>query len=213
VLATLLLSALSTAKRKARQTVSVGNLRQIGLAFNMYADDHRKRPWGYAPMIQEKYLTTNSLLCAEDKLTGNWAGIIENSTSARTTTDGSSVTFIGPDVPHSYFRSFALADEVWDRIDKDPLAGIAACQLHGIGRQSLDTTPSLYAYQGLVFRGLKDTSVVKRQVFWAATTTASGGDKNSFAGGGISTAAPTTSADASGGATPADLPLFLDNAQ
>jgi prepilin-type N-terminal cleavage/methylation domain-containing protein len=220
VLATLLMSALSTAKRKARQTVSVGNLRQIGLAFNMYGDDQRKRPPSYAVMVQEKYLATNSLVCAEDKLTGNWAGLIEGSTTASGTSGPGFVPFINPDVPHSYFRSFALPDDVWDRIDKDPLAGIAACQLHGIGRQSIDTPPSLYAYQGLVLRGLKDSSVVTRQVFWASSTPTSDGNKNSFTApaSGISISAPVNgggagAADASTTAPPADLPLFLDNIQ
>src|SRR6476660_4381812 len=128
------MSALSTAKRKARQSVSVGNLRQIGLAFNMYTDDHRRRPITYGVMVQEKYLTERSLLCAEDKITGNWAGLIEDtganqfgSLPPSVTTDGGTIVFSNPppiETPHSYFKSFALPDDVWDRIDKSPLAGI-----------------------------------------------------------------------------------------
>ncbi|HWC60028.1 MAG TPA: type II secretion system protein [Verrucomicrobiae bacterium] len=40
VIASLLLPALSSAKNKARQTECVGNLRQWGLAFRLYADDN-----------------------------------------------------------------------------------------------------------------------------------------------------------------------------
>ncbi len=201
VLATLLSSALSTAKRKARQSVSVGNLRQIALAFNMYQDDHRKRPANFAAMVQEKLLTEKSLICAEDKLTGNWAGLIEDAASF----NGNKSAFVGnaadnsvvPEVPHSYFKAFDVSDETWDQIEKSPLAGIAACQLHGIGRQSVDVAPSLQAYQGLVLRALKDTSVVTRQVFWQQTANA---DKSGFAPSVVTQA-------------PSDLPLFLDETQ
>ncbi len=219
VLATLLTSALSTAKRKARQSVSVGNLRQIALAFNMYIDDQRKRPPTYSSMVREKYLTERSLICAEDKLTGNWAGLIEDVPSydsSLRTEGGVAPTPVPPEVPHSYFKSFALPDEVWERIEKNPLAGIAACQLHGLGRQSADTPPSLYAYQGLVLRALKDSSVVTRQVFWPESTS---GNKSAAAAGGADGAggssAPAVSSLVPSGsvtdaAAPSDLPLFLD---
>ena len=98
---------------------------------------------------------------------------------------------------HSYFKAFDATDEVWERIENSPLAGIAACQLHGVGRQSLDTPPSMSAYQGLVLRALKDTSVVTRQVFWQG----SAGDKSATAPG-FSSLVPA--------APPSDLPLFLD---
>jgi len=202
VLATLLSSALSTARRKARQSVSIGNLRQIALAFNMYQDDHRKRPTTFAMMVQEKLLTEKSLICAEDKLVGNWAGLIEDAASFNA--NGNKSSFIGnatdsavSEVAHSYFKAFDVTDETWDQIEKSPLAGIAACQLHGIGRQSPDSPPSLQAYQGLVLRALKDTSVVTRQVFWQQTATT---DKSGFA---PSLVAPAIS----------DLPLFLDDPQ
>jgi prepilin-type N-terminal cleavage/methylation domain-containing protein len=172
VLATLLSSALSSAKRKSRQSVSVGNLRQIALAFNMYRDDQQKRPPTYAAMVQGKYLAQKSLLCAEDR-TLNWAGSIEESTfrpSVPTTADGLDNAQPPVDVARSYFKSFDLPEDLWNPIEQNPVGGIAACQLHGIGRQDPNSPPSLQAYQGLVLRALKDTAVVTRQVFWTSVS-------------------------------------------
>jgi hypothetical protein len=76
------------------------------------------------------------------------------------------VAIVEPDLPHSYFKSFDYQNRIWADIDRSIFGGIAACQLHGIGRQSKDTPPSINAYQGLVLRALKDGSVVSRQVFW-----------------------------------------------
>jgi prepilin-type N-terminal cleavage/methylation domain-containing protein len=202
VLATLLASALGTAKRKARQSVSVGNLRQISLAVNLYQDDHRKRPATYASLVREKMLTERSLICAEDRVTGNWAGLIEDSALmnfTRAPVAGETAEATPSEVAHSYFKAFDATDEVWEQIERDPLAGIAACQPHGFGRQSQDERPSISAYQGLVLRALKDMSVVNRQVFWQGLA-----DKSDPEGASTSFLPPSE---------PSDLPFFLDEQQ
>jgi hypothetical protein len=50
---------------------------------------------------------------------------------------------------------------------KDATAGIAACQVHGLGKPNL-AAPSYYNYEGLVLRGQRDGAVVRRQVFWSS---------------------------------------------
>ena len=163
ILATLLSSALSSAKRKARQTASVSNLRQIALAVNLYLDDHQERPWGFRPLAEKDYLSPRVLICAEDK-TGNWAGS-QFVTVPDVSMPGREDSGVQADIPHSYFDSFGGDDLLWRQVQRTPSGGLAACQLHGIGRVD-SFFPSLYQYQGLVLRALKDGAVVQRQVFW-----------------------------------------------
>lgn len=85
ILASLILPALASAKRKAQKTSCLSNLRQIGLAFKMYAGDFEDRfpdrrdlkltlgymPWtswppsdprsGWAAVTLDKYLTANEV--------------------------------------------------------------------------------------------------------------------------------------------------------
>ena len=83
VLATLLTATLSNAQRKGRKAVSTSNLRQIAVAFNLYSDDHGKRPVTFRQMVQSKYLSDRVILCPEDRLVKNWAGLLEGFDTAR----------------------------------------------------------------------------------------------------------------------------------
>jgi prepilin-type N-terminal cleavage/methylation domain-containing protein len=206
VLATLISATLVNAQRKGRKALSTSNLRQIALAFNLYVDDHQKRPISYRQLVSTKNLTERILLCPEDKIVQNWAGVLEANDFGRITPDAGMATptrpgdypqLTQPDLPHSYFKSFDFVDDTWQKIERSTMAGIAACQLHGIGRQSRDKTPQISDYQGLVLRALKDGSVVSRQIFWA------GNDIDSPLGPGTAESTNTFGASS-------QLPLFLD---
>jgi prepilin-type N-terminal cleavage/methylation domain-containing protein len=198
VLATLLTATLSNARRKARKTACISNLRQIGLAIEMYQDDLRRRPDAFRSMAAGKYLHARLLLCPEDKVYGNWAGLIEeNAPASSGANPGAQPGQQQADLPHSCFRAFTVNDEAWESIQKSALGGVAACQLHGIGRQERDTPPSLTAFQGLVLRALKDGSVIGRQLFWPDV----------LKSGPSAPDAPVTAGWFSGAD---ELPLFLD---
>jgi prepilin-type N-terminal cleavage/methylation domain-containing protein len=210
VLATLTSATLMNAQRKSRKALSTSNLRQIALAFNLYLDDHQKRPVSYRQLVATKNLSERILLCPEDKIVQNWAGVLEANDLGRITPEdaGDSVpTRPGeypelpqPDVPHSYFKSFDFVEDTWEKIERSTLAGIAACQLHGIGRQSRDKVPHISDYQGLVLRALKDGSVVPRQIFWA------GNNIDNPLG-------PGTAGHTNNFGVSSQLPLFLDPAE
>jgi type II secretory pathway pseudopilin PulG len=200
VLATLLSSSLASAKRKARKSISISNLRQIVLGFQLYADDHEKRPNDYRALVANKYLSGRTLACPEDRTTNaNWAGLLGYSTPIFVPATGTGELVLKPaDVPHSYFESFDWADATWELIEKSPLAGIAACQLHGIGRPEWEH-PAIAQLQGLVLRGVKDGSVIARQVYWK---------ENSPTTGPLIPGATYNSGDMKGMLVP--LPFFLD---
>ena len=212
VLATLISATVVNAQRKGRKALSTSNLRQIALAFNIYQDDHQRRPVSFQQIVEGKYLTERVLLCPEDRIVKNWAGVLEQSDQGRvgapsaprdpsSDPGGEFPVVARPDIPHSYFKSFDYVEEIWQDINRAALGGIAACQLHGLGRQVKDRYPSIQDYQGLVLRALKDGSVITRQVFWA---------DSSFNGipPGASGMDGTNSFNAS-----SQLPLFLDPAQ
>jgi type II secretory pathway pseudopilin PulG len=221
VLATLVSASLANAQRKGRKAVSTSNLRQIALAFNLYLDDRDKRPEAFRQLVDNKYLNERVLICPEDRIVKNWAGELEKLDAGRK----SSVVVALPgrenpgaqlenleELPHSYFKAFDYHDEIWDQIDKSPRGGLAACQLHGIGRQRKDEPPSMAAYQGLVLRAVKDGSVVPLQVFWDGFGTANFGNAQNNTDG-AATGAPTGAPNVPIPGGTSQLPLFLDPAQ
>jgi len=157
VLATLLMTALSTAKKKSRQTLCTGNLRQIALALNMYLDDFPKRPSGFESLVTLKYLPSPAvLLCPEDK-TGNWGG----------TNRGDMFAAADESIRYSYLHPLPWQQGAWNILsDLGFNAGIAACQLHGVGKPD-PVAPSIRDYEGLVLRARRDMAVVRTHVYWA----------------------------------------------
>src|SRR5688572_9825288 len=77
VLATLVSASLGNAQRKGRKAVSTSNLRQIAIAFNIYLDDRDKRPETFRQLVENKYLNERVLICPEDHIVKNWAGLLE----------------------------------------------------------------------------------------------------------------------------------------
>jgi prepilin-type N-terminal cleavage/methylation domain-containing protein len=209
VLATLTSATLVNAQRKSRKAVSTSNLRQIALAFNLYLDDQQRRPVSFQQLVATKNISERVLLCPEDRIIKNWAGVLEaqdlgritpNADAAGPSRPGDDLKSSTAEVPHSYFKSFDFFNDTWQKIERNTMAGIAACQLHGLGRQSRERMPRLSDYQGLVLRALKDGSVVTRQLFWNRTEL-------------DSPLSPGTPAITNSFGLSSQLPLFLDSTE
>ena len=180
VLASLLMTAVASAKKKSRTAICMFNLHQISLALDMYLDDFGKRPPRVDDLVGGKYVPApRSLLCPEDK-TGNWGRLVQsgNLIIIGEPVGGSLPSFNEP-VKYSYLlHPLSWDDMTWDRLmQAGGNAGVAACQLHGLGTQDV---PDVHSFSGLLLRAQKDGAVVRRRIFWTAEALPSGTVATSF---------------------------------
>jgi len=180
VLASLLMTAVASAKKKSRTAICMFNLHQISLALDMYLDDFGKRPPSVDDLINGKYLPApRSLLCPEDK-TGNWGRLVQTGNLIFP-----SVPLVGPPdasnepVKYSYLlHPLSWDDATWARLmQAGGSAGVAACQLHGLGKQDV---PDVHSYSGLLLRAQRDGAVVRRRLFWTSEALPTGTVTTSF---------------------------------
>jgi hypothetical protein len=91
---------------------------------------------------------------------------------------GGTPPILNEPVKYSYLlHPLSWDDVAWERLmQAGGSAGIAACQLHGLGNQN---APDLHSYSGLLLRAQRDGAVVRRRIFW--TTAAFPGGAAVFA--------------------------------
>ncbi len=183
VLASLMMTAVTSANKASHRARCMSNLRQISLALNMYVDDCEKRSPDLGHLTSSRYLgNRQALLCPSDKTSG-WGNLVNPSplTTTYFNTDGLQTTNTGGvQVPFSYLNPLPWENWAWDRLAKlGSRAGIAVCQLHGLGKPNLEN-PSYLNYQGVILRAQRDGAVVQKEVYW---------DKSTFVDTGVSTAA------------------------
>jgi prepilin-type N-terminal cleavage/methylation domain-containing protein len=168
VLATLLMSGLSSAKKLSRQARCSSNLHQISLAVGMYLDDYERRISKLQNLTDGQYLPDSRVLvCPSDK-TGNWGGLVNtgNYFWGGVFEEDDQQKLEETPLAFSYLHPLAWENWAWNRLRSiDASAGIAACQTHGLGHPNLEA-PSIYDYEGLVLRAQLDGAVVRRQVYW-----------------------------------------------
>jgi prepilin-type N-terminal cleavage/methylation domain-containing protein len=191
VLASLLLTALASAKKKARTITCTSNLHQFSVALVTFMDDSEGKRPAVGDLVTGRYLTPQSFLCPEDKA-GNWGQLVNAGTLPLTPTNGVAVNY-----------SYLLQPLTWDDTEWRNLsaagskAGVAACQLHGLGNQN---TPDVRNYSGLLLRAQLDGSVIRRQFFWSSLPATSTGPIIPSVGMGF------------GGSSPLDpLQIFFDD--
>jgi prepilin-type N-terminal cleavage/methylation domain-containing protein len=137
VLATLLLTAVASAKKKARTVICTSNLHQFGISLVIYMDESDGRRPAVNDLVTGRYLSPQSLLCPEDR-TGDWGQLVNNGGSVSSGTNVAS-TNAPSGAAGSVKYSYLLQPLNWDDAEWAVLkaassrAGVAACQLHGLG--------------------------------------------------------------------------------
>jgi prepilin-type N-terminal cleavage/methylation domain-containing protein len=168
VLASLLLAALSSAKKASQRARCISNLHQISLALNMYLDDCEKRSPDLTYLNSARYLPNPQVLLCPADTTPGWGNLANLTTGPwifnATTTPVKILSTNAP--PLSYLSPLAWEDWAWERLAKlGSRAGLAACQLHGLGKADL-AHPSYTNFQGVLLRAQRDGAVVQREVYW-----------------------------------------------
>jgi len=127
ILAALLLPALSKAKARGQRIACVNNLRQIGLAFHMWAEDHRERlpwrtpvsedgsqalpeTWQHFIVVSEEMATPKILHCPSDRQrikADDWSGALGGFATLR---NKALSYFIGTDSNFNNPRMHATGD-------------------------------------------------------------------------------------------------------
>ena len=162
-----------------------------------------KRP-AIGDLVTNKYLPSpQSLLCPEDK-TGNWGQLVQTGSSVLISWPATGIGLVTNNVG-SVNYSYLLQPLTWDDAEwlilknNGSQAGVAACQLHGLGNQN---TPDVRNYSGLLLRAQLDGSVIRRQFFWSPLP-------NSGSGAFSSSATSSANLVFSGALDP--LQIFFDN--
>ncbi|MBM3902505.1 MAG: hypothetical protein FJ379_10535 [Verrucomicrobia bacterium] len=190
VLATLVVAFLSNSRIHGRLTTCSDHLRQVVQAVNHYENQTGRRPRALSRVMRQPLKTdpTNPFLCPADpasRMSGGsnlfW-GSLANPSQEPWTGQGdlrepesgswaAELAEINETEPFSYLHPLSWRRDAWRRLTVlGPETGIAVCQLHGVRvpnpAASADFRP-FRQYEGLVLRGTRDGSVVRRRVFRA----------------------------------------------
>jgi type II secretory pathway pseudopilin PulG len=160
VLASLLLTAVASARKNSRRAYCSSNLHQISLALNLYVDDMGTRP-GMGDLVTNHFLSSAKMLCPEDNV-GDWGNLLL--VPPQVVNPVVPITNM-PSVSYSYMvHPLAWDISLWNYLMRSSSqSGLAACQLHGLGSQSYS---DVHDFSGLLLRAQRDGAVVQRNLFW-----------------------------------------------
>jgi prepilin-type N-terminal cleavage/methylation domain-containing protein len=128
ILAAILFPAFATARGAARRTVCISNMRQLGLALQMYRQDNEELPQRLSAVNEAYVRATGIFLCPSDGLKGQYPG--------NDRTEG--FTYLPSGVSYDYIPRWETALELgwwrpWPKYGRgkwDDLTPVAGCQWH-----------------------------------------------------------------------------------
>lgn len=159
VLSAMLFTVIVRAKDSARQATCISNLRQIGVAFQMYMDDFERRPIQLDGLVKAGYISDPQILICLDDPTGNRA--------AKFWQDISDAPKLSVPTSYLYFSGY-WPDDYWQRLMAlGPTAPIVVCQCHGDRTGNFESSSVLGEYENKVLRLNLDGSVRVGNITWA----------------------------------------------
>lgn len=163
ILATLLMTSLSSVKRKAREAVCTSNLRQIGIALQIYLEDFGQRPGDLRTLAASKYVGDGRILtCPADRGSVHGADLVSDVKGIGAPQANNAARTLHV----SYQHPLGWPDEEWNRLmQAQTRAGVVACTFHDVRAAARNSAAATPAAEGLILRGQLDGSVVRRQVF------------------------------------------------
>lgn len=158
IIAALVLPALIAGREAGREANCVSNMRQLGVAFRLYMEDHDgSRPDDLAMLVPHYVSSPDILLCRSD-ITGNYA--------FRTWGQKVSLGWAWP-TSYDYFR---LEDSRWHLLEeRGPRSGYIFDRIHGENAKLIpDASGQLVPWRwGKTLRLNMDGSVVTRHVVYS----------------------------------------------
>ena len=199
ILATLLFSGITGARKRSRQSICAGNLRQIAVAVQTYQNEFGRRVRSLTRLAQKETLltNTNAFICPEDVVQavrsaegltnaawGNSAspaqdpGIFPKKGDLDEASWELEVIETKEKLPFSYLHALAWRRSAWQRLtDLGKPSGMAVCQLHGV-RTDPSRNPGVklfLTWEGLTLRAQRDGAVVIRRLFRGDSPTSAEG--------------------------------------
>ena len=161
ILMAILIPVFTRVRSRSQEKVCVSNLRQLGMAFNMYMQDYDGQRPGQLSALLPRYVTSSSLLvCPSDK-TGNYSYL---------TWGNGSIPHHVWTFPQSY-DYFEPSDKIWNALEaRGPSAGYIFDRCHGspFGPPPPDRPAYLI---GHTLRLNMDGSVVSREIHYPHAST------------------------------------------
>lgn len=169
LLSAVLMPVLASVREKGRRSSCSANLRQLGMAFQMYVSDNDgQHPPRFENLQRSGLIKEEGVRVCPSDPTRNWGGLVY---------EGQRPTFLPPETSqYSYVSAFNMPDWEWQALMASGAnAGILVCQVHGRGTPALlPFAPSINDYEGTILRLQTDGAVVTRQTHWTYVPTETG---------------------------------------
>jgi len=159
-LAAILLPVLHQARKQARTVPCINQLRQLGLALQMYKQDYGELPEASGYFWESQYANPQLSICPEDS-TKEWGTSVHNSRVERH--GGKLLRF---KTSYLYSKDYIKGESWLQQTNQEGAKlGTFVCQCHGKKEIPVGFSPDVTWYQGTVLRLRLDGGIMTRSLY------------------------------------------------